>query len=152
MHRLRDMYILGAYMPRKASDAAATVRIGRAAEVLGVSVATLRRWEDEGKLRSLRSIGGQRRVALSEVERLRRGRAPKRRSIVAQSARNRFEGVVTHVERNRVAAVVEVMSGPHRLVSLMTAEAAEDLGLEAGKEVVCVVKATNVIVEVPGRR
>jgi molybdopterin-binding protein len=69
---------------------------------------------------------------------------------VAQSARNRFAGIVTRVERDRVAAVVEVLSGPHRLVSLMTAEAVDELGLREGMEVVCVVKATNVIVEVAG--
>jgi molybdopterin-binding protein len=75
--------------------------------------------------------------------------APEERPIVARSARNRFAGIVTRIERDRVAAVVEVMAGPHRLVSLMTAEAVDDLGLEVGDEAVCVVKATNVIVEIP---
>jgi molybdopterin-binding protein len=69
---------------------------------------------------------------------------------VAQSARNRFAGVVTRIEKDRVAAVVEVLAGPHRLVSLMTAEAVDDLGLKVGDEAVCVVKATNVVVEIPG--
>ena len=141
-------------MPRRASSAspARLVRIGRAAEILGVGVETLRRWESEGRLHATRSTGGQRMVDLDEVRRL-RARAGKRdRAIVAQSARNRFEGVVTRVERDKVAAVVEVQSGPHRLVSLMTAEAVLDLGLAPGKEVVCVVKATNVIVEVPAKR
>ncbi len=68
---------------------------------------------------------------------------------MAQSARNRFAGIVTRIERDGVAAVVEVVSGPHRLVSLMTAEAVEDLNLRVGDEAVCVVKATNVVVEVP---
>lgn len=140
-------------MPRKDSDsAAATVRIGRAAEVLGVSVATLRRWEAEGRLRSIRTEGGQRRVALAEVERLRRGRAPRRRPVVAGSARNRFTGVVTRVERDRVAALVEVQAGPHRFVSLVTREAVDELALEIGDEATVVVKATNVMVEVPARR
>jgi len=140
-------------MPRKDSDdAPATVRIGRAAEVLGVSVATLRRWEAEGRLRSLRTEGGQRRVALAEVERLRRGRAPRRRPVVAQSARNRFTGVVTRVERDKVAALVEVQAGPHRFLSLVTREAVDELALEIGDEAVVVVKATNVMVEVPARR
>ena len=58
---------------------------------------------------------------------------------------------MTRVERDGVAAVVEVVSGPHRLVSLMTAEAAEELNLQVGDEAVCVVKATNVVVEVPAR-
>ncbi len=60
-------------------------------------------------------------------------------------------GVVTRVEKDRVAAVVEVQAGPHRLVSLMTAEAATELALAAGVSVVCVVKATNVIVEIAQR-
>jgi molybdopterin-binding protein len=130
------------------------LRIGQAAELLGVSVGTLRRWEAEGALATQRGSGGQRTVPLSEVTRLlaqrRRASNQRRRPIVAQSARNRFEGIVTRVERDRVAAVVEVLSGPHRLVSLMTAEAVDELGLHEGMEVVCVVKATNVIVEVAG--
>ena len=68
---------------------------------------------------------------------------------MAQSARNRFPGVVTRVEVDAVAAVVEVMAGPHRLVSLVTAEAANELGLKVGDEVVCIVKATDVMVEIP---
>jgi molybdopterin-binding protein len=80
-----------------------------------------------------------------------RRRTSAARPKTAQSARNRFEGIVTRVERDRVAAVVEVLCGPHRLVSLMTAEAAEEMGLEVGQRAVCLVKATNVIVEVPGR-
>jgi molybdopterin-binding protein len=129
-----------------------TLRIGQAAELLGVGVETLRRWEDEGHLRVARSAGGQRIVALEEVSRLlaERRRTTRDRRIVAQSARNRFAGIVTRVERDRVAAVVEVLAGPHRLVSLMTAEAVEELGLQVGDEAICVVKATHVIVEVPG--
>jgi molybdopterin-binding protein len=129
----------------------ATIRVGQAAEMLGVSVETLRRWETEGRLRVERSEGNQRLVPLAEVTRLlaERRRAASERPIVAQSARNRFAGVVTRIEKDRVAAVVEVQAGPHRLVSLMTAEAVDDLGLRVGDEAVCVVKATNVIVEVP---
>ncbi|HYN47938.1 MAG TPA: TOBE domain-containing protein [Candidatus Nanopelagicales bacterium] len=148
-----------------------TLRIGQAAELLGVGVETLRRWEEDGQLRAVRSVGGQRLVPLGEVSRLlgeRRqaageqrqaageqrtvGRRPATREprIVAQSARNRFAGVVTRIERDTVAAVVEVMAGPHRLVSLMTAEAVEDMGLQVGDKAICVVKATNVIVEIPG--
>ena len=79
-----------------------------------------------------------------------RGRHRRGRPIIAQSARNQFRGVVTRVERDRVAAVVEVQCGPHRLVSLMTAEAVDDLGLKVGDEAICAIKATNVVVEVPG--
>jgi molybdopterin-binding protein len=71
------------------------------------------------------------------------------RTIVAQSARNRFAGVVTKVVADRVAATVEVQAGPHRLLSLLTAEAVRELKLKPGDQVICVVKATNVIVEVP---
>lgn len=117
-----------------------------------MSVETIRRWETDGRIATTRSAGGQRLVPLSEVSRLRTElqREAKARPIVGQSARNRLAGVVTRIERDRVAAVVEVQAGPHRLVSLMTAEAVDELGLEVGDEVICVVKSTNVIVEVPG--
>ena len=130
------------------------LRVGQAAEMLQVSVETLRRWETDGRLRVERSDGGQRLIAMSEISRLRgqRRRASVDRTIVAQSARNRFTGIVTRVERDGVAAVVEVMAGPHRLVSLMTAEAVEELDLKVGDEAVCVVKATNVMVEIPATR
>ncbi len=119
--------------------------------MLQVTVETLRRWETEGRLRMERSEGGQRLVTIREVSRLldERRKASIDRPIVAQSARNRFPGIVTRVERDGVAAVVEVIAGPHRMVSLMTAEAVEELDLKVGDEAVCVVKATNVIVEIP---
>ena len=126
------------------------IRVGEAAELLGVSVDTLRRWEAAGRLRVSRSPGGQRLVSLSDVGRLQREKRRKPdRPIVAQSARNRFPGTVIRVEKDRVAAVVEVQAGPHRLVSLLTAEAVRELRLKPGDQVICVVKATNVIVEVP---
>jgi molybdopterin-binding protein len=129
-----------------------SVRVGEAAELLGVSVDTLRRWTASGRLRMRRSGGGQRLVALADIRRLQEERRQKgQRPIVAQSARNRFPGVVTKVEKDRVAAVVEVQAGPHRLVSLMTAEAATELALAPGSAVVCVVKATNVVVEIAQR-
>jgi molybdopterin-binding protein len=127
------------------------LRIGQAAELLGVGIDTLRRWEATKKLRVVRTPGGQRIVPIQEVSRLlaERRRVTNDRPIVAQSARNRFAGIVTRVERDGVAAVVEVLAGPHRLVSLMTAEAVDELLLAVGQEVVCVVKSTNVIVEIP---
>ena len=132
----------------------ARLRVGRAAEMLGVSTETLRRWESDGRLRMARSAGGQRLVEVADIARLldERRRSAEDRPIVAQSARNRFSGVVTRVERDGVAGVVEVMAGPHRLVSLMTAEAIEELDLKVGDEAICVVKATNVMVEVPATR
>ena len=134
-----------------AVDRERALRIGQAAELLGVGIDTLRRWEASRKLRVIRTTGGQRIVPILEVSRLlaERRRDTADRPIVAQSARNRFAGIVTRVERDSVVAVVEVMSGSHRLVSLMTAEAVDELGLEVGIEAVCVVKATQVIVEIP---
>ena len=131
-----------------------SIRVGEAAELLGVSVDTLRRWTASGRLHVRRSAGGQRLVALADVRRLQEERRKRERPAIAQSARNRFPGVVTRVEKDRVAAVVEVQAGPHRLVSLMTAEAATELALAPGTSVVCVVKATNVVVEIaqPARR
>jgi molybdopterin-binding protein len=134
-------------------EVAPRLRVGQAAEMLGVSVETLRRWESEGRLRMARSGGGQRLVEIEDVARLRdeRRRSSTDRQAVVQSARNRFAGIVTRVEVDRVAAVVEVLAGPHRLVSLMTAEAVLELDLKVGDEAVCVVKSTNVIVEVPAK-
>lgn len=130
------------------------IRVGQAAEMLGVTVETLRRWEAQGRLRMERSSGGQRLVPIAEVTRhlAERRRAGLERPIVAGSARNRFPGVVTRIERDRVAAVIEIVAGPHRVVSLMTAEAVDELGLAVGDEAIGVVKATNVIVEVPSAR
>jgi molybdopterin-binding protein len=139
----------------------ATVRIGRAAEMLGVSVDTVRRWVDAGRLQATRSEAGQRAVSMADVTRL---VAERRRTgesgsssgapggSAATSARNRFPGIVTRIEVDRVAAVVEVQAGPHRLVSLMTAEAVQELGLKVGDAATCVVKATNVVVEIPAAR
>jgi len=128
--------------------------------MLGVSVDTVRRWIDSGRLEAERTPTGQRRVRLGPLgdllaERRRSGDAGganSARTSIATSARNRFEGVITRIEKDRVAAVVEIQAGPHRLVSLMTAEAVDDLGLKVGDAAVGVVKATNVVVEVPGRR
>ena len=131
-----------------------SIRIGRAAEMLGVTVDTIRRWADEGKIESVRSPGGQRLIPIEDVTRLiaERRRAATDRPIVAQSARNRFPGIVTRIEKDNVAAVVEILAGPHRLVSLMTAEAVDDLGLKIGDEAIAVVKSTNVIVEIASPR
>ena len=130
------------------------IRVGQAAEMLGVTVETMRRWETGGRLHMERSAGGQRLVALSDVTRLlaERRKTGAERSIVGGSARNRFPGIVTRIEKDRVAAVVEILAGPHRIVSLMTAEAVEEMGLKVGDEAVGVVKATTVIVEIPSSK
>jgi molybdopterin-binding protein len=136
------------------ADNDTSVRIGRAAEMLGVTVDTVRRWADTGRVRTVRSSGGQRLVPIDEVTRLiaERRRTATDRPIVAQSARNRFAGIVTRIEKDRVAAVVEILAGPHRLVSLMTAEAVDELALKIGDEAIAVVKSTNVVVEIPSSR
>jgi molybdopterin-binding protein len=130
------------------------MRVGQAAEMLGVTVETVRRWETEGRLHVDRSTGGQRLVPLTEVTRLlaERRKVGAERPIVAGSARNRFPGIVTRIEQDRVAAVVEILAGPHRIVSLMTAEAVDEMGLKVGDEAIGVVKATNVVVEIPSSR
>ncbi len=140
--------------PSSPNPNATHVRVGQAAEMLGVTVETIRRWEADGRLRMTRSEGGQRLVAVDDITRLmaERRRGTSDRPIVAQSARNRFPGIVTRIEQDRVAGLVEIVAGPHRVVSLMTAEAIDDLGLKVGDEAVAVVKATNVIIEVPSRR
>jgi molybdopterin-binding protein len=141
-------------MPVAATGARSAIRVGQAAEMLQVSIETLRRWEVDGRLHVDRSSGGQRMVPIAEITRLlaeRRAQSSER-SLTASSARNRFPGIVTRIEKDLVAAVVEVIAGPHRMVSLMTAEAVDELGLKVGDEAVCVVKATNVVVEVPGRK
>jgi molybdopterin-binding protein len=123
-------------------------RIGQAAEAIGVRVETLRRWERAGKLRTVRTAGGQRRIAAEEVARLvaerRAERAP-----ASTSRRNAFPGIVTKVTRDTVSALVEIQAGPHRVVSLITREAADELDLEPGMEAVATVKATSVMIEVP---
>lgn len=127
-------------------------RLGQVAELASVSVDTVRRWADSGRLQTRRTEGGQRVVDAAEVARFLRATAQPvapAPPVVAASARNRFTGIVTRVVKDTVAAQVELQAGPHRIVSLMTAEAAEELGLEPGVVAVAAVKATNVIVEVP---
>jgi molybdopterin-binding protein len=123
-------------------------RIGRAAEAIGVRVETLRRWERDGKLTTVRTAGGQRMVPAAEVARLlaaRRAAHPPG----GASRRNAFPGVITKVTRDKVSTLVEIQSGPHRVVSLITREAADELDLKPGMEAIATVKATSVMVEVP---
>lgn len=129
----------------------AAYRIGEAAKLLDVRVETLRRWERDGKLAVERTEGGQRLVPAAEVARLlaeRRAAAP---TPVHTSRRNAFPGVITKVTRDKVSTLVEIQAGPHRIVSLITREAADELGLKPGMEATATVKATSVMVEVPER-
>jgi molybdopterin-binding protein len=126
-----------------------TYRIGEAAEAIGVRVETLRRWEQEGRLTTLRSAGGQRRVPATEVARLVAERRPAR-PIALASQRNRFAGVITEVKRDKLAATVEIQAGPHRVLAFITREAVDQMGLKPGMHAVAAVKATNVTIELPG--
>ena len=128
--------------------------MGQAAELLGVSVDTVRRWADSGRLLTRRTSGGQRLVDGAALARLslELAEAPEPEPIVGQSARNRFTGIVTRVVKDKVAAQVEIQAGPHRVVSLMTREAADELALAPGVLAVAAVKATNVVVELPAER
>jgi molybdopterin-binding protein len=130
---------------------ATSYRPGQVAELLGVSVDTVRRWCDEGRLATTRSSGGHRLIRGDDLARhlSERTDAYEPESLSAQSARNRFTGIVTRVERDGLTALVEIQAGPHRVVSLITREGADELGLEPGDLAVAAVKATSVIVEVP---
>jgi len=125
-------------------------RLGQAAKMLGVSPDTVRRMVDDGRLIAARSSGGQRLIDGASLARLAKPkRLAKAKVSVAQSARNRFPGIVTRVIKDRVAAQVEIQAGPHRFVSLLTREAVDELDLKPGMPAVAVVKATNVGVELP---
>jgi len=124
-----------------------TYRIGEAAQMLGVRVETLRRWGREGKFAVERTSGGQRLVPASEVARLLAERRERPR-VTSASVRNRFPGVVTEVKRDKVAATVEILAGPHRILAFVTREAVDEMGLEPGMHAVATVKATNVMLEV----
>jgi molybdopterin-binding protein len=126
-----------------------TYRVGRAAELLGVSPDTVRRWTDSGRLAARRD-GGERVIEGADLARLLTETAPvSEDSPVIESARNRFPGIVTQVQKDGLVAIVHIQAGPHRVTSLMTREAADDLGIEPGDLAVAVVKSTNVVVEVP---
>lgn len=122
-------------------DESQLVRIGVAATALGVSVDTLRRWERNGQVTFVRR-GNRRLLPAAELDRLLRERTPH-----ASSARNRLPGVVIGVQRDGVMAKVDLACGPHRVVSLMSREAADELGLEPGMTATAVIKATTVVVE-----
>jgi molybdopterin-binding protein len=118
------------------------IRIGAAATALGVSIDTLRRWERDGRCVFERR-GQQRFMRAIELSRLLRERA----ASGASSARNRLPGVVLNVRRDGVMAQIDLACGPHRVVSLMSREAADQLGLAPGDIATAVIKATTVVVE-----
>jgi molybdopterin-binding protein len=132
-----------------ASAAITRYRPGQVAELLGVSVDTVRRWADAGKIRTRRTTGGQRLIDGADLARFleEEGEAHDAELAVGQSARNRVPAIVTRVVKDKVMAQVDMRAGPHRFVSLMSREAADELELAPGVLAVVVVKATNVVVE-----
>ncbi|MSO27704.1 MAG: helix-turn-helix domain-containing protein [Candidatus Nanopelagicales bacterium] len=125
----------------------AQLRISEAAELLAVSDDTVRRWIDTGRLTASSGATGPMTVDGAAVAALMAQAAPRLPAPVPTSARNRFSGIVTRVERDGVMALVEIQAGPHRVVSLMSREAADELGLETGVRAAASIKATNVVVE-----
>ncbi|MFB8249317.1 molybdopterin-binding protein [Streptomyces sp. NPDC001046] len=125
--------------------------IGQAARLLGVSPDTARRWADAGRITTHRDETGRRLVdgrdlAAFSVE-LARSATPEDDGAPYTSARNAFPGIVTAIKLGDVAAQVDIQAGPHRLVSLLTREAVEELGLEVGMEATARVKSTNVHID-----
>jgi molybdopterin-binding protein len=123
-------------MPRKDYPAS------EAARLLGVSLDTLRRWDRQGRIRTRRDSANRRLVPASEVKRLRGGE-----DAHALSARNRFSGTVRRIQVEGLLAQVELEAGPFRVVSVITSEAVQSLGLEVGMPATALVKATSVLIE-----
>jgi molybdopterin-binding protein len=127
------------------------LRVAEAATLLGVSEDTVRRWAEAGRLQTTTlpsgRLGVDGRVLAAAAQQMAEPVPPG--PVVAQSARNRFRGIVTKVVRDGVMAQVELQAGPFRVVSLMSSEAADELGLEPGVVAVASVKSTNVVVEIP---
>jgi len=125
-----------------------TYRIGEAAELLGVSVDTVRRWVDAGRLAAGRDDHGHRSIAGADLAGFARSLADEPDpGSTRSSARNRLRGIVTAITRDAVMAQVDIQAGPFRIVSLMSREAVDELGLAVGSAAVAVIKSTTVVVE-----
>lgn len=124
-------------------------RISEAASLLGVSDDTVRRWVTDGILPVARDSAGRQVIPGAELAEHAKTLSPETADVgrVRRSARNRFTGLVTKLEIDGLMAQVELQCGPHRVVSLMSAEAAREMKLEVGSKSVAVVKATVVILE-----
>jgi molybdopterin-binding protein len=136
-------------------------RMKEAADLLGVSYDTVLRWAESGRIEKVTDSSGRLAVDGAALARFAQERAQSANTaasttdgapVAAQSVRNRFPGLVTRVVRDTVMAQVEIQAGPHRFVSLLSREAADELGLEPGMLAVAAVKATNVAVEIPATR
>lgn len=128
-----------------------TYRAAQAAELLGVSADTIRRWADAGRIRSTVADDGKRYFEGEDLAKMAIDTAGAQtpKTPGAQSTRNRFVGIVTRVVKDKVVAQVEIQAGPHRFVSVITREAADELALAPGVVVDAVIKATSVSVEIP---
>ena len=126
-------------------------KIGEAAAMLGVSADTVRRLANAGSIKTRRTRGGQRLVDVVSLAKylVKRDRGSLGTGVARQSMRNRLPGIVTRVVKDKVAAQVEIQVGAHRVVSLLTREAVDTLGLTPGMMAIATVKATNVSVELP---
>jgi len=129
-------------------------RIKEAAGLLGISSDTLRRWADAGRIPTTTDASGRMAVEGTALAQFAQELAESADSayntvVVAHSARNRFSGLISEVTRDTVMAQVEIQAGPHRFVSLLSREAADELDLEPGMLAVATIKATNVSVEIP---
>ncbi len=126
-------------------------RISQAAQLLGVSADTVRRWTDSGRLSVTRDEAGRRVIDGADLARfaVSLGESSELVPAPGHSARNRVVGIVTRVVRDRVMAQVEMQAGPFRFVSLLSREAADELGLDPGITAVASMKATNVTIELP---
>jgi molybdopterin-binding protein len=127
------------------------LRISEAAHLLGVSDDTVRRMVDAGRLPARRDTSGRLTVQGADLAALAQEIAspPPPGPVADESARNRMRGIVTRVLKDTVMAQVELQAGPFRIVSLMSSEAVEELGLEVGSVAVASIKSTHVIVGVP---
>lgn len=128
------------------------LRISEAAALMSVSDDTVRRWIDQGRLQSVRLDNGRLGVRgqdLAELLRSMSAETPEPGVTVAVSARNRMRGIVTRIVKDTVMAQVEMQAGPFRLVSLLSRESVDELGLEVGSVAVASVKSTHVVVEIP---
>lgn len=125
----------------------AKIRLSQAAALLGVSVDTVRRWVDRGRLTAVKDAGGRSAVDGAELAAWAHELANAPAGPEHTSARNRMSGLVTEVRSDPVMSQVTLQCGPFRIVSLMSTEAVEDLGLEVGSIATAIVKSTNVILE-----